>query len=105
MKKLNNISQEDMDLYDQYSNDTGSIYVGGILEGEVFKVNDKEAYLTIGAKTEAIIPVEEFSRNLETPLTSQVKVGDVVKAKVINRKNGDAVSYTHLPTPILLVMD
>lgn len=91
MKKLNNISQEDMDLYDQYSNDTGSVYVGGILEGEVFKVNDKEAYLTIGAKTEAIIPVEEFSRNLETPLTSQVKVGDVVKAKVINRKNGDGL--------------
>ena len=91
MKKLNNISQEDMDLYDQYSNDTGSIYVGGILEGEVFKVNDKEAYLTIGAKTEAIIPVEEFSRNLEIPLTSQVKVGDVVKAKVINRKNGDGL--------------
>lgn len=90
MKKQNNISQEDMDLYAQYSNDTSSISVGGILEGEVFKVNEKEAYLTIGAKSEAIIPAEEFSRE-STPLTEQVKVGDMVKAKVINRKNADGL--------------
>lgn len=90
MKKQNNISQEDMDLYAQYSNDTSNISVGGILEGEVFKVNEKEAYLTIGAKSEAIIPAEEFSRE-NTPLTEQVKVGDVIKAKVINRKNTDGL--------------
>ncbi|MDU4892573.1 MAG: bifunctional 4-hydroxy-3-methylbut-2-enyl diphosphate reductase/30S ribosomal protein S1 [Clostridium sp.] len=90
MKKQNNISQEDMDLYAQYSNDTTNISVGGILEGEVFKVNEKEAYLTIGAKSEAIIPAEEFSRE-DTPLTEQVKVGDVIKAKVINRKNTDGL--------------
>lgn len=90
MKKQNNISQEDMDLYAQYSNDTSNISVGGILEGEVFKVNEKEAYLTIGAKSEAIIPAEEFSRE-DTPLTEQVKVGDVIKAKVINRKNTDGL--------------
>ncbi len=90
MKKQNNISQEDMDLYEQYSNDTSDISVGGILEGEVFKVNEKEAYLTIGAKSEAIIPAEEFSREA-TPLTEQVKVGDVVRAKVINRKNTDGL--------------
>lgn len=90
MKKQNNISQADMDLYAQYSNDTSDISVGGILEGEVFKVNDKEAYLTIGAKSEAIIPAEEFSRS-EAPLTEQVKVGDVIKAKVINRKNTDGL--------------
>lgn len=90
MKKQNNISQEDMDLYAQYSNDTSNISVGGILEGEVFKVNEKEAYLTIGAKSEAIIPAEEFSRE-STPLTEQVKVGDVIKAKVINRKNTDGL--------------
>lgn len=90
MKKQNNISQEDMDLYAQYSNDTSNISVGGILEGEVFKVNEKEAYLTIGAKSEAIIPAEEFSRE-SAPLTEQVKVGDVIKAKVINRKNTDGL--------------
>lgn len=90
MKKQNNISQADMDLYAQYSNDTSDISVGGILEGEVFKVNEKEAYLTIGAKSEAIIPAEEFSRS-GAPLTEQVKVGDVIKAKVINRKNTDGL--------------
>ncbi|MEG2018219.1 MAG: 4-hydroxy-3-methylbut-2-enyl diphosphate reductase, partial [Clostridium sp.] len=90
MKKQNNISQEDMDLYAQYSNDTSNISVGGILEGEVFKVNEKEAYITIGAKSEAIIPAEEFSRE-DTPLTELVKVGDLIKAKVINRKNTDGL--------------
>lgn len=91
MKKQNNVSQEDMELYDQYSNDTKNIYVGGILEGEVFKVNDTEAYLTIGAKSEAVMPAEEYSRNTEVSLKDQLKVGDIVRAKVINRKNADGL--------------
>lgn len=91
MKKQNNISQEDMDLYEQYSNDTSSIYVGGILEGEVFKVSEKEAYLTIGAKTEAVLPKEEYSKDPSISLLAEVKVGDILKAKVINRKNTDGL--------------
>ncbi|WP_346884095.1 bifunctional 4-hydroxy-3-methylbut-2-enyl diphosphate reductase/30S ribosomal protein S1 [Clostridium sp. UBA4395] len=91
MKKQNDISQEDMDLYDKYFKDTSNISVGSILEGEVFKVNEKEAYLTIGTKTEAIVTTEEYSRDNETPLNQQIKVGDVIKAKVINRKNSDGL--------------
>jgi len=91
MKKQNDISQEDMDLYDKYFKDTSNISVGSILEGEVFKVNEKEAYLTIGTKTEAIVTAEEYSRDNETPLNQQIKVGDVIKAKVINRKNSDGL--------------
>ncbi len=91
MKKQNDISQEDMDLYDKYFKDTSNISVGSILEGEVFKVNEKEAYLTIGTKTEAIVTAEEYSRENGTPLNQQIKVGDVVKAKVINRKNSDGL--------------
>ncbi len=91
MKKQNDISQEDMELYDKYFKDSSDIAVGGILEGEVFKVNEKEAYLTIGSKTEAIMPAEEYSRNCETPLNEQIKVGDIIKAKVINRKNTDGL--------------
>ncbi|WP_346939368.1 bifunctional 4-hydroxy-3-methylbut-2-enyl diphosphate reductase/30S ribosomal protein S1 [uncultured Clostridium sp.] len=91
MKKQNDISQEDMDLYDKYFKDTSNISVGSILEGEVFKVNEKEAYLTIGTKTEAILTAEEYSRDNETPLNQQIKVGDVIRAKVINRKNSDGL--------------
>jgi (E)-4-hydroxy-3-methyl-but-2-enyl pyrophosphate reductase len=91
MKKQNDVSQEDMDLYDKYFKDTSNISVGSILEGEVFKVNEKEAYLTIGAKTEAIITAEEYSRDNEAPLNEQIKVGDIIKAKVINRKNSDGL--------------
>lgn len=91
MKKQNDISQEDMDIYDKYFKDTSNISVGSILEGEVFKVNEKEAYLTIGTKTEAILTADEYSRDNETPLNQQIKVGDVIKAKVINRKNFDGL--------------
>ncbi|MEG0306636.1 MAG: bifunctional 4-hydroxy-3-methylbut-2-enyl diphosphate reductase/30S ribosomal protein S1 [Clostridium sp.] len=91
MKKQFDISKEDMDLYDKYSNDSNNIAAGGILEGEVFKVNEKEAYLTIGAKTEAILTVEEYSRDKETPLNNQIKVGDIIRAKVVNRKNTDGL--------------
>ncbi|MFR1708549.1 MAG: bifunctional 4-hydroxy-3-methylbut-2-enyl diphosphate reductase/30S ribosomal protein S1 [Clostridium sp.] len=91
MRKQNDVNQEDMDLYDKYFKDTSNISVGSILEGEVFKVNEKEAYLTIGAKTEAIITAEEYSKDSDAPLNEQIKVGDIIKAKVINRKNSDGL--------------
>jgi (E)-4-hydroxy-3-methyl-but-2-enyl pyrophosphate reductase len=91
MKNERQINQEEMDLYNQYSGDTNHIVVGKVLEGEVFKVNEKEAYLTIGSKSEAILPINEYTKDENANLKDTIKVGDKITAKVINRKNGDGL--------------
>lgn len=91
MKDEKNLNKDEMDLYNQYSNDNTQIAVGKVLEGEVFKVNEKEAYLTIGAKSEAILPLSEYTKDENLKLNDLIKVGDRVTAKVINRKNTDGL--------------
>ncbi len=91
MKIDKNLNNEEMELYNQYSKDANNISVGKILEGEVFKINDNEAYLTIGSKTEAILPASEFLMDKNSSLKDMIKIGDMIKAKVINRKNDDGL--------------
>lgn len=91
MKNEKVLNGEEMELYEQYSSDNVNISVGKILEGEVFKVNDKEAYLTIGTKSEAILPINEYTKEENASLKNFLKSGDRIKAKVINRKNTDGL--------------
>ncbi|MPM35259.1 4-hydroxy-3-methylbut-2-enyl diphosphate reductase [bioreactor metagenome] len=91
MKDEKVLNGEEMELYEQYSKDNVNISVGKILEGEVFKVNDKEAYLTIGTKSEAILPINEYTKEENASLKNFLKPGDRIKAKVINRKNTDGL--------------
>lgn len=91
MKNEKVLNGEEMELYEQYSSDNVNISVGKILEGEVFKVNDKEAYLTIGTKSEAILPINEYTKEENASLKNFLKPGDRIKAKVINRKNTDGL--------------
>jgi len=91
MKNEKVLNGEEMKLYEQYSSDNVNISVGKILEGEVFKVNDKEAYLTIGTKSEAILPINEYTKEENASLKNFLKSGDRIKAKVINRKNTDGL--------------
>lgn len=91
MKDEKVLNGEEMELYEQYSKDNVNISVGKILEGEVFKVNDKEAYLTIGTKSEAILPINEYTKEENASLKNFLKSGDRIKAKVINRKNTDGL--------------
>lgn len=91
MRDEKNVNGEEMELYEQYSRDNVNISVGKILEGEVFKVNEKEAYLTIGTKSEAILPIGEYTKEENVSLKDFLKVGDKIRAKIINRKNTDGL--------------
>lgn len=91
MREEKKVNGEEMDLYEQYTNDNSNISVGRVLEGEVFKVNEKEAYLTIGAKSEAILPISEYTKDENASLKQFINVGDKILGKVINRKNTDGL--------------
>ena len=65
------------------------IAVGDMVKGTIISLNEKEAFVNIGYKTDAVIPIQEASRDDNASLNDLFKVGDEVEAKVISLKNND----------------
>jgi 4-hydroxy-3-methylbut-2-enyl diphosphate reductase len=65
------------------------VFVGKIVKGEVISLNEKEAFINIGYKADAVLPVHEASREDNVNLKEIFELGQVVEAKVINVKNED----------------
>jgi len=78
-----NEQQAYMDMHDR------QVAVGQVIKGEVFRVNENEAFLSIGYKGEGILPKEEVTKEDSENLSDLIKVGDVIDVKVIKRKNED----------------
>jgi 4-hydroxy-3-methylbut-2-enyl diphosphate reductase len=65
------------------------VSVGKIIRGTIISVNDREAYVNIGYKSDAYLPKEEVTRDENAKLTDLLKVGDEISAKIISRSNED----------------
>ena len=65
-----------------------TIHNGEIVEGTVIGVKEDEIILNIGYKADGIITRNEYS-NKPVDLTSAVKVGDKMQAKVLKVNDGD----------------
>lgn len=65
-----------------------TIHNGEIVEGKVISVKEDEIVLNIGYKADGIITRNEYS-NKPVNLTNEVKVGDVMQAKVLKVNDGD----------------
>lgn len=65
-----------------------TIHNGEIVEGKVISVKEDEIVLNIGYKADGIITRNEYS-NKPVDLTNEVKVGDVMQAKVLKVNDGD----------------
>lgn len=65
------------------------IAVGDMVKGTIISLNEKEAFVNIGYKTDAVIPLQEASRDDNASLNDLFKIGDEVEAKVISLKNND----------------
>lgn len=72
-----------MEQYDK------QVVVGEIVKGEVISLNEKEAFLNIGYKADAILPAAEATFEENPNLKNILSVGEVVEAKVISRRNED----------------
>ena len=87
MKEENkNDINEQLAYMDQYDK---QVVVGEIVKGEVISVNEKEAFLNIGYKTDAILPASEATFEDNTNLKNILSVGETVEAKIISRRNED----------------
>ena len=65
-----------------------TIHNGEIVEGTVISVKEDEIVLNIGYKADGVITRNEYS-NQQVDLTSAVKEGDVMKAKVLKVNDGE----------------
>lgn len=75
------------------------IHVGKIVEGTVIDVKPDEIILNIGYKSDGILTRNEYSNEKDLDLTTVVKVGDEMEAKVIKTNDADGqvlLSYKRL---------
>ncbi len=76
-----------------------TIRTGEIVTGKVIDVKEDEIVLNIGYKSDGIIPRNEYTNESGADLTTLVKVGDEMEAKVIKVNDGEgqvALSYKRL---------
>jgi (E)-4-hydroxy-3-methyl-but-2-enyl pyrophosphate reductase len=66
-----------------------TVSVGHIVKGTIISLNDREAYVNIGYKSDGYLPKEEVTKDENVKLTDILKVGDEVQVKVLSRANED----------------
>ena len=62
---------------------------GKIVEGEVLSVKPDEIIVNINYKSEGVIPRNEYTNQPNVDLTTLVKEGDTIKAKVVKTNDGE----------------
>ncbi|MCR5053337.1 MAG: 30S ribosomal protein S1 [Lachnospiraceae bacterium] len=76
-----------------------TIHSGEVVEGTVINVKPDEIDLNIGYKSDGIITRNEYSDDNTLDLTTVVKIGDTMEAKVVKVNDGDGqvlLSYKRL---------
>ncbi|MBL4934858.1 30S ribosomal protein S1 [Clostridium sp. YIM B02515] len=87
---MNEIKSEEFNEQLAFMNENlSSVSVGKIIKGTVISLNEKEAYINIGYKSDGYLPKEEVVKDSNTQLSDLLKVGDEIEVKVINRNNED----------------
>ncbi len=66
-----------------------TIHNGEVVTGTVIDVKEDEIVLNIGYKSDGIITRNEYTNNSNLDLTTVVKVGDTMEAKVLKVNDGD----------------
>ncbi len=89
-------SMEEMNFEQMLEESLKSIHNGEVVEGTVIDVKEDEIVLNIGYKADGIISRSEYSRDNTLDLTTVVKVGDKLTAKVVKVNDGDGqVALSH----------
>jgi small subunit ribosomal protein S1/4-hydroxy-3-methylbut-2-enyl diphosphate reductase len=71
------------------ANESMNIRIGEVVSGKVISVKPDEIVLNIGAKGDGIITRSEYSNDSNLDLTTVVKEGDTMEAKILKGKVGD----------------
>ena len=82
-------AMEEMNFEQMLEESLKSIHNGEVVEGTVIDVKEDEIVLNIGYKADGIINRSEYTRDSSLDLTTVVKVGDKLTAKVVKVNDGD----------------
>lgn len=66
---------------------------GDVINGEVIELFDNRAYVSFGYKTEAVLPIHEYSYPEPESLKDVLKIGDPIKAVIVNGVREDNPIY------------
>lgn len=72
------------------------ISVGDLVEGEIISLNDNEAFVNIGYKSEAHLPLKEVTREEGAKLTDIFKVGEKVQGRILSVGSEPVLSVIEL---------
>lgn len=81
---MKNYSEEEKEYFKSFKR----IYAGDIVEGKVIAVNDNEAFIDIGYKSDGILPISEVT-GVDIKLKEKFKPGDAVKVGIIAMNDGE----------------
>lgn len=87
--KMNEENQEFNEQLAFMQENDRQIVVGETLKGEVISVTEKEVFLNVGYKVDAILPENEVQKDAGVKLEDMFKIGDLVQVKIISRRNDD----------------
>ena len=96
MEEINKEISKDNDMgkmLAQMDDGDYDFHKGSIVEGKVVVLEDDKAYVSFGYKTEAILPIREYSYPAPESLKDVLKVGDSVRAQIVNAVKEDNPIY------------
>lgn len=84
-KQMEEISEDD---FDKYFEKMDNIHVGSVVNGTILSVSNREMYVDIGYKSDAVLQMENLSFEGES-LKEVYSPGESIEAKVIKMSNKD----------------
>lgn len=92
IKKMQDINEKEVCMDEQLrfmEENELEIYTGKVISGEIISINKKEAFINLNYKNDGVLPISEVSSENDVDLTDILKIGDIVKCKVIKVKDSD----------------
>jgi 4-hydroxy-3-methylbut-2-enyl diphosphate reductase len=81
--------EESSEFAEAFEKTMTRIHNGQVIEGTVISIVDGEVFVNIGYKSDGIVPVGEFSRNLEDKPEDLYKEGDAIEVEVMKVNDGE----------------
>lgn len=92
-QKETNIEEDIIESMENYEEEINKgfvkIYKGDIIEGSIISIGKNELIINIGHMSDGIIPFDETNVSSEMELNEVYNIGDIVKAEVIKKDDGE----------------
>lgn len=84
LDKMEENKEKELGFEELFEQSLVELHTGDVVEGTVIGFNDKEAYIDLGYKSDGVIAREQYSTDPNFTFKDNLKVGDKVRAFVIN---------------------